>query len=294
MVTHVPRGLLPDSPNMSSCVIMYSVSRVKVFSAFAAGATGVVCLTPPVTALADNTPSKMGNWVSRETMSEQWTGTKFPIQLEDDPVGEVPYTLLGASVRCMLGLCSFAPARGYAFGIYVRPTDGLKSTVTLANLNSDKASHEERKDEEGNVLPPIVPDALDALCQYPVDKCIRLVFVRDVAGPHISKGFSRSLYNRIRDLNGGKKESAGKDALRQLCAVFLNKQNMETGTEVRLVISGKDDSIKVVIDGQEAARVPGERTLVLAILDMYLGSNAVSPEGRQAVFDGINKVLLSE
>lgn len=196
-------------------------------------------------------------------VAELVTGMKFPLSMEMPPFQVTPYQghrpgyvykmgpkgvgyypdayrggntyvpaeteakqqhLIGIGMRCMLQKCEFALAQAYAIGLYI-----------------DESFVEDGSQAQGRHL-----DARP-LEDPRVRKTFRLVMAREVKGPHIAKGFDRTLINVLRRMTNSKK-SPGKDALKKFTGIFSSCGTLQQNDDVMLYMPG-DGSLTIFIKG---------------------------------------------
>ncbi|EKX42075.1 hypothetical protein GUITHDRAFT_141543 [Guillardia theta CCMP2712] len=159
--------------------------------------------------------------------------------------------LIGIGMRCMLQKCEFALAQAYAIGLYI-----------------DESFVEDESLAQGRHL-----DARP-LEDPRVRKTLRLVMAREVKGPHIAKGFDRTLINVLRRMTNSKK-SPGKDALKKFTSIFSSCGTLQQNDDVMLYMPG-DGSLTIFIKGESRGRIDSQ-LLCDAVTEMYIGSKPVGP-----------------
>uniref|UniRef100_A0A7S0EJQ9 Chalcone isomerase domain-containing protein n=1 Tax=Hanusia phi TaxID=3032 RepID=A0A7S0EJQ9_9CRYP len=223
-------------------------------------------------------------------VAELVTGMKFPLTLEMPPFQVTPYQgqragyvykmgpkgvgyypdahrggnkyvnvdteskqqhLIGIGMRCMLQKCEFALAQAYAIGLYIDES-------FLEDASQGQTKHLDSRPLE----------------DPRVRKTLRLVMAREVKGPHIAKGFDRTLINVLRKLTNSKK-SPGKDALKKFTSIFSNCGTLQQNDDVMLYMPG-DGSLTIFIRGESRGRIDSQ-LLCDAIMEMYIGSKPVGP-----------------
>ena len=165
---------------MCACVLLFvrAVRRCGVLVP-AATAASAAAAAPPTWCAAEEPSTAAGAGRAggvRTAVVEPWTGKQFDVVRREDGGA-----LLGATVRCMMGLCRLSIARGYAYAIYVAPEAVVRADGDLQALLAAKAAD---------------PAGVGVLS-------VRLVIARDVEGDHMANGFDKSFTRRLRRVVDG-------------------------------------------------------------------------------------------
>jgi len=174
----------------------------------------------------------------------------------DIPEDGVKQHLVGVGMRCMLQRCDVHLARAYAIGLYLD--------------HSYVAGFEPAK-----------------LTDPRLRKTLRLVMAREVKGPHIAKGFDRTLIPKMRQKTG-RKQGPGKEALKTFANAFNRCGTLDVGAEVLFVFGG-DGTLSVYIQNVPAARIDSAE-LCEAVMEMYVGGKPVGPLIKANLLEGYDKV----
>lgn len=204
------------------------------------------------------------------TAIESATGVSFPVALS--PTEQ----LAGTGVRLMGGIVQV-----YALGMYVDPKCLRKLFSSYAETSAEQLMEEK--------------EFWDTLCSAnaPLERTLRMVVVREVAGKHMQHGFERGLLPRIRRASNKSSISLakGKAALKDFTKIFVDVGTMKVGSDVRIALrDGK--RLDIEIDGRAVGSVKNE-ALTWALLDMFLGDKPVAPTLKSAVSSGVSRVLNS-
>ena len=138
------------------------------------------------------------------SIREHRTGLLFHVVrggIDRLPAADGDAYLLGANVRCMLGLCRLPLARAYAFGLYA-------DADALASACSRSAATPASLELGENALPAAAVDGAQCLRDVLEAKAkgsatagelsIVLIMARDIAGEHLAHGFKNSVVARAR------------------------------------------------------------------------------------------------
>jgi hypothetical protein len=115
-------------------------------------------------------------------------------------------------VRCMMGWCGLPAARGYAFGLYVDD-----AAVGLAREEASKLNR---------LLE--VKSSNASSCEV----ALLLKIARPIDGPHIAKGFEKSLTKRIHGLDVNSLVGDELAQLKGFVALFSPKNFIKGGTVI--------------------------------------------------------------
>ena len=130
---------------------------------------------------------------------EPRTSLSFALRRAPIPGASEPATLLGADVRCMLGMCYLAMARAYVFGLYA-------SDAAVAAAAGAAASGAPGADGLTRVLDVLHAAHVRAIAgtggnhdETPSvgELSLVLIMARDIPGQHLSHGFINSVVARL-------------------------------------------------------------------------------------------------
>jgi hypothetical protein len=177
------------------------VPRAAAASAVAAGVAAYAVAdaepagTLPLSPLAPPPP---------QALKEYRTGLEFPLVRRDIPGASRESFLLGANVRCMLGWCQLAIARGYAFGLYADDAALVASARAASPTAAVAAGLATAGGASGGGSGDPTTALLDAkqgdTTGESGELCLVLLMARDIAGGHLGHGFSNSVLARLKQL----------------------------------------------------------------------------------------------
>jgi hypothetical protein len=219
-------------------------------------------------------------------LTERMTGRALPHARDDASA------LLALDARCMLLWCSLPLARVYAFAVYLDPL--LLAFARALHAAAPLPPHE------------LVPALLDQLERYhalgtgrasgqPGAITIALTLDRAIDGPHLGRGFEKSIEARLRDVHrervGGVEDLDG--ALVQLRALGAAFQGQEFAAGEELAFAWRAaqgyTELAVAAPGGGARRQRSDGaawprlthpTLCRAVCEVYVGRKAVAVGAR--------------
>jgi len=234
--------------------------------------------TDPTSNAAKLTTSGTNSIISYK--AEYHTGTKFPSQIrawlcEDQTCHHTTLELVNIGLRCMLGLCQITQARAYAIGLYIDP---VGAAAALA-ANPKETSFEK------------------VVFNNKFGKALRLVFVADVKGSHVSAGFAKSFGKRLEKYTTN--DPKAKQGLKQILAIFDSLSTVRAGTEV-IFTWGNDGLILQIIPPEEGGRPINKNITVIenssiprTIFETYCGESPVSGGTKKSFVKGWNRFVQS-
>lgn len=232
---------------------------------------------------------------------EPYTGVSFPDALLAPDQSHV-MRLVAHSVRCMLNMCQIEQARAYSYALYMSPAavgcvhgseapselysrlfsldqaqELNNSLAFVASLSFDgaRAGYVFKNDELGvgyyrdskaGNSPNAVPSVM-----------LRMVLARNIDGPHMAKGFDRSMVKRVRAGQNGQRKGSGKAALKQFTKFFSEKQKWEKGTTIDFLRTPAGSMHVLVYEpsgnGRAAKQMEFDSALLTwALFDTYMGA----------------------
>lgn len=288
-------------------------ARCLAAGASVALAAGRMCATDEIITRSSNQASTINNPI----IKEHRTGQQFDLVRSSIPGSTHELFLLGTNVRCMLGWCKLAMARGYAFGLYLDEGAFVKA----------KSLHDASQ----------VDSLLDAKQIDPSIGEISLVLVmaRNIPGGHLSHGFNNAILNRLKQLTkrqggldtaipapnraaalaSGKATATGQTTpeaaaalasapvvpsggsyelaeLNALAAAFNALPDFQAGEEIAFVWR-QDGTLAASARGQLLPVGLTQPRLVRALFDVYAGPSPVSARGKATFTRNLRDVTSS-
>ncbi|KAA8491926.1 Fatty-acid-binding protein 3, chloroplastic [Porphyridium purpureum] len=205
---------------------------------------------------------------------ENGTDIEYPYVRDDDGTS----VLLGAGWRTMTPM----KVRVYTIGVYA-DRDAMEKDEVLKEYLGAKSTEEFMSGD----CDAFWARFLDPSCD--VEVSIRMIVFRPVDGKHMQNGFDRALIPRVRDAAKNRDMPNGKAGLKKLNGCFLKKKLMKEGTQIEFV-RHPGGKLSVFIDGLVYAEIEN-RALVWALMDMFLGAQAVAPEVKLHVCETLSAQL---
>jgi hypothetical protein len=230
---------------------------------------------------------------------EPYTGVSFPDALLA-PDGSHVMRLVAHSVRCMMNLCKIEPARAYSYALYMSSAavgkgHGAASQQELYARLFSLAQAQEQNNSLAFISSPGFTGARagyvfkndklgvgyyrdaqseQSLPNAPPAVMLRMVLARNIDGPHMAKGFDRSMLKRVRAGQNGERKGSGKVALKEFTKFFSDKEQWAKGTTIDFLRTPAGALHVLVYEpsGQVTKQIEFDSALLTwALFDTYLG-----------------------
>lgn len=205
--------------------------------------------------------------LAAQTVTEPSSGVAFPVTLAVDG-GQHTLTGVGLRTRTVLGV------KVYAFGVYVDAAPARTALASFAGRDARALSRD--------------PALYETLLRMTVPLSLRLVMTRNVTGEQMSDAFDGALRPRVvAAATRGGAMTGGEAALDRFRA-FFSIERLTEGTVLTFTCNNGTLATNVAGAAQAAIQSPA---LCWALFDVYLGSNPISPSGKQTAVARIPDIL---
>ena len=199
------------------------------------------------------------------SVTEPNTKVPFPVELTT-AAGAQSLAGTGLRTRTMLQV------KVYAFGLYVDPAGARTSLAAWRGKNANDLSHDESLYRE--------------LLKGAFPMTMRLVMTRDVGGSQMAEAFDGALAPRVAQA-ATRGMAGGAEALATFRGLFTDK--LSKGTEL-LFTWAPGNKLVASIGGRQAGEIDNA-ALSWALFDVYLGTEPISPKGKETVVARLPEVI---